>query len=65
MKGNDMFCYKDMTFCCAYECPFTDCFRHECHTISAQEEGWPIAWSDFSDRCIRYKDLLLEEDSTT
>jgi len=57
-----MICYRDMTFCTAYEdgrCINSDCHRaFDALDLSMAKKWWapqegppPIAWSDFWDSC--------------
>lgn len=49
-----MLCYRDMTFCASRLCINEDCQRHAIHT-EHNDEGLPVAWCDFSDRCPDYR----------
>lgn len=58
-----MMCYRDKTFCSA-ECATTDCHRQFTERDRIGSEQWarlsgfesaPIAWSDFSTTCPKYK----------
>lgn len=54
-----MICFEDMTFCSA-ACKTTECRRHwsDAKRLDANlwwgKDGAPVAFSDFSDRCIAY-----------
>lgn len=49
-------CYKDQTFCKS-DCVQTICFRYYDDEVAeeAKSFGLPVAMSDFSSRCPKYK----------